>query len=373
MKIVILFFGQYPSFNPGAKRVDLYKKSMEEAGYAISILCPPKLKQYNALFFILNSFLEPFFVLVWALMKIGGYSHWILYKPTWASLSTLGILAKLTNKKLALEVNEKPAAPYGNRFTELSLVKCVNSFMMLRVAFPFFVDGFVVISAKLEAMIKKLVPDANIIRIPVLVDFTYMTRKVPTIKVEHPYFIHAGALSERKDGILAVFEALGIVNNIYNKSLHFYLTSSTAPSAVQDTIQKTIFNYHLEDKIHYREGLDEDTLLGFLKRSSFFVINKYENEQNRYNFSTKLAEYMAVGKPVITTGYGEVGRFLEHGKNALFVPPHNPDELARTMVNILEKKYNLLKIEEASQEIARTIFSYQNYGKLLGQFMQQLV
>lgn len=53
--------------------------------------------------------------------------------------------------------------------------------------------------------------------------------------------------------------------------------------------------------------------------------------------SRSLLEAMAVGKPIITTPVGEIGRMLEDKKDALFIEP-NPNDIANAIREILKNK-----------------------------------
>ena len=60
-----------------------------------------------------------------------------------------------------------------------------------------------------------------------------------------------------------------------------------------------------------------------------------DSEQNRYNFATKIGEYCALGKPIITTGVGEVSNYFNDGINCVFIPQHNPNIIAEKIIYLL--------------------------------------
>jgi glycosyltransferase involved in cell wall biosynthesis len=49
----------------------------------------------------------------------------------------------------------------------------------------------------------------------------------------------------------------------------------------------------------------------------------------------KLFEYMAVGKPIITSNIGAIPEVMRDGHNGLLVTPGNVDELGRAIIRIL--------------------------------------
>lgn len=62
------------------------------------------------------------------------------------------------------------------------------------------------------------------------------------------------------------------------------------------------------------------------------IYNKYDTQQNRYCFSTKLSEYLSFSRPVITTTIGEANNYLKDGVNAFIVEPHKPELIADKIV-----------------------------------------
>ena len=50
---------------------------------------------------------------------------------------------------------------------------------------------------------------------------------------------------------------------------------------------------------------------------------------------TKIFEYMALGRPIVASRLGQIGKVLEDGRTALLVSPGNPDELAERISQLL--------------------------------------
>ena len=136
---------------------------------------------------------------------------------------------RFSGGKSIVEVNENPYAPEGGRLDPLWL-RIIRRWLVLHLVFPL-ANGFVVISEKLENLVRRYKKSAaQILRVSVLAncDETFeQGADCPPDTVltnGNPYMLHAGAFSETKDGVLAVFEAFAQVNKVVQ--LDFYLTSS---------------------------------------------------------------------------------------------------------------------------------------------------
>lgn len=367
--MIILYTGEYPSTSAGAKRIGLYQKGLEEAGATVKIVSTFRTSNGRFSFYI-NSFLQPFFAFFEVIRQDKKAKLLFVYGFNWDSLLSIRIAAWIKGQKMIIEINEKPGTCYGNRITELSIVKNFNRILLTRLALPL-IDGFVVISEQLKDY---LVPfqgkHTKVLKVPILIDpaIPETDLSVENIPLLKPFLLHAGALSERKDGIIGVFEAFTIANQKLDRKLHFYLTDKMAPSEVKQRIEKIIKENHLEDNVHFVNRLAEQELLIYQQQCSLLILNKPDNEQNWYNFPTKLGEYLRLGKAVIYTPVGEMTNYLKDGINAFEVPVDRPDLLAEKIVFVIENPEQVLPVAELGASLAQNEFNYREQGKRLKMF-----
>lgn len=364
MRILFLFDGVFPGPSAGAKRLELYRKGIENEGLEVKVILVQN-KNISRFSSFTSMIIIPLKVLKTFYSERKKHDSLFLYGFGWSTYILLSIIAKISGVKIYLEVNEKQGSVYGNRFTELFIVKKIN-ILMTNFSYLFF-DGFVVISNSLENYIRKNSSrKARIIKIPILVDLNNSQLNVSKPHgVKMPYIFHSGALSERKDGILEVFAAFAIACNALNKQLHFYLTSKIAPKDVLEQIDKIIFQNNIQENVHFLGNISENELLSHQKYCSMVIINKYINEQNLYNFPTKLGEFMIFEIPVITTAIGEISKYLVNDLNAYIFEPNNIYELSDKILNVLKYPSKSKQIGLNGKKLAENQFDYNLYGSHL--------
>jgi glycosyltransferase involved in cell wall biosynthesis len=364
MRILFLFDGIFPGPSAGAKRLAFYRKAIENEGLEVKVI-PIQNKNINRFSSLTSMIMIPIKSIKTFYRERKKNDALFLYGFGWSTYILLSIIAKISGVKIYLEVNEKQGSLYGNRFTELFIVKKFN-ILMTNFSYLFF-DGFVVISDSLENYIRrKSSRKARIIKIPILVDLN--NSQINFSKphgVNMPYVFHSGALSERKDGILEVFAAFAIACNALNKQLHFYLTSKIAPKDVLEQIDKIIFQNNIQENVHFLGNISENELLSYQKHCSMVIINKYINEQNLYNFPTKLGEFMIFEIPVITTAIGEISKYLVNDLNAYIFEPNNIYELSDKILNVLKYPSKSKQIGLNGKKLAENQFDYNLYGSHL--------
>jgi glycosyltransferase involved in cell wall biosynthesis len=366
--MVILYSGNFPGTTAGAKRVDYYKRGLIAAGIEVDIL-PISLQYSGRITFYISSFLIPFRA-VKAFFKVRlKYKSLLIYGFNWTSYFLLIFIARLNGIKVYLEINEKYGTVYGNRITEFKLLKGFNV-AMTRLSY-FFFDGFVVISSALEHSLKPYTSrGATLIKIPIIIDLNRNHENIKTPNIDKPYMLHTGALSDRKDGITEVFAAFAIASKILNNKLHFYLTSQVAPKEILQNIRRIIEENDLQNNIHFLGDISEELLLSYQKFCSLVIINKHYNDQNKYNFPSKLGEYLVFETPVITTGVGEMGEFFLDGENAFVVPVNNVIALAEKIVYAVQYPDMCAEVGKRGMETAALYFNYLYHGKRLAAFLK---
>lgn len=262
------------------------------------------------------------------------------------------IVANITHLKKCKVVMELNELPYGTGPQSNKTIQKRKK--MLKNVFPKF-DMFLTISESLTKLVQQYSPHSAVLKVPILIDNINTINNDKTIK--EPYIFHSGTLTEQKDGILGMIEAFGIACQQVNQPLKYYMTGYLKDSPHAIEITQLIRKYHLEDKIIFTGYLNTKDLRVYQKNCLFTIINKYDTEQNKYCFSTKLGEYFALKKPVVITQIGEAMNYLQDNVNAFIIPPHNVNLLANKIIEIVNNPQISQRIGEEAYKLTQTDFN----------------
>ena len=152
----------------------------------------------------------------------------------------------------------------------------------------------------------------------------------------------------------------------------FVLSGSVEESPHKDEIIRLINQYDLDGKVIFTGYLNDCKLSEYLSGATLTIINKYPTLQNRYGFSTKLGEYLAAGKPVIITRFGEAMNWLEDGKSAYIIDLEDNDALARAIVRVFMNQEERKKVSEGARALCHGSFDYSIWGDPLLGFLNSL-
>ena len=277
----------------------------------------------------------------------------------------LCIISKLKKAHIVMELNE---LPYGTEVETNSMKK--KRAIMLKKVFSKF-DGFIAISEALAKLAHEYSPHSKIIKVPIIVDTT-ISKDVKTIVHARPYLFHSGSLFEQKDGIVGMLEAFAIANKALNYKLDYILTGFPERSRDFYLIQNIIKKYGIGKYVHFVGYLEIKKLREYQKNCVAVIINKYQTEQNKYCFSTKLGEYLAFAKPIIITKVGEAMNYL-NTENSYIVNPNSSIEIADKIIEIVENRDKAQIKGTEGYRLATKIFSYKYQGVRIAAFFRTII
>lgn len=390
MRILFLFNGVYPNGMAMCKRLHLYAKGLLEHGNNPEVFFPSdngsQSKGYyegvqfssyrNPAFsnhFILrpiNRFFASFYYAHFCYISAKKYK--IIFTTSFGWFTDLLIIigAHFGDAKVVIELNENPYSPEGGRLDPEWLRKVRR---LLTLNLPFRVaDGFIVISKSLEDLVCKFKKNsAQVIRVPIIVE-DINTDDTDKTRPEHPYILHAGALSETKDGMIAVFEAFAEACKRTPIPLRFIFTINIMSPKLKRKIDRIIAQNGLEDRVLFKGLLSVKEVDKLRASSAMAIVNKPSNWQNDYNFPTKLGELLITGTPVIASSTGEMNRYLSDNETAFMVPANESNAIAKKIIYILNNPDIALKVGNNGRKLALESFHYTHYSKRLADFFNRV-
>lgn len=185
-----------------------------------------------------------------------------------------------------------------------------------------------------------------------------------------PFLFHGGTITERKDGLLEAIEGFAIATQKMPFPIYYYLAGDYNNSPIKKEIMEIVDKYSIKDRIFFLGQLKYTDSLRILSDADLIVLNKKENIQNHYGFSTKLSEYLYFAKPVIMTNTGEANYYLKDDESAYILTEGTAELIAEKIVEALSDKEKSKKIGLAGREIAIKEFDCDYQGKRIVDFLK---
>lgn len=248
-----------------------------------------------------------------------------------------------------LEIVSSEQLPLSKR------IFAVNSWLGDRYC-PKLADGIVVISNYLKLKYDKLskAPD-KVHLVPTIIDCEEWRcpdeedTLVPTI-------LYAGAFNEQ-DEIENLIEALAILRSKGHNFRVVMLGGNERHSSRMTKIYEQIDRKGLSSLIDIKGFVPLAEVKTQLCKSHILINIRRDGVYSRSGLSTKLTEYLASGRMVISSDVGDVSQYVSNGKSALLVPSTaTVDEIVQAISQGLESSDLRRKIGAAGRDAAKHYF-----------------
>jgi glycosyltransferase involved in cell wall biosynthesis len=113
---------------------------------------------------------------------------------------------------------------------------------------------------------------------------------------------------------------------------------------------------------------DDQHVRRMREASGLFLPLWADEERSVCRFPTKLGEYLATARPVITSSVGAVGAYLEPGYAAFLCPPGDVCAYAEAAERIVRDPLEAKEVGRRGREVAQEYFDFRNYSASLGVF-----
>jgi glycosyltransferase involved in cell wall biosynthesis len=208
-----------------------------------------------------------------------------------------------------------PWRPYSPSFWRQLAVGVRDTWAWYRGGWPG-PDLVTVVSANLGRIARHVVSERATIYLPILSSAS--SRRAPadaSSPLDRRTITHCGGLSSAKDGISTLLDAMALLRS-RRVPIRLDMFGHGLRSE-RMRLEVALRSRRLRDVVTWRGFVAPDELERRLARSAALVLCKSDSRQNRFNFATRLIDYLSAARPCIVSRVGETDRFFRHGDNAL--------------------------------------------------------
>ncbi|MHB1529475.1 MAG: glycosyltransferase [Acidiferrobacteraceae bacterium] len=297
----------------------------------------------------------------------------ILYTPTLLKFIVPVAMAKLRRIPIiveACEIFSKSTDTIGVGF----LRRAGNSGQLLMERWtPALAAGLLVISQRIQKYYEKLgLPPSGSYLLPVLIDFKRY-EKGGTVAVNEligvKFLLNSGSFGE-KDGLAYFVSAVARIRED-DPALKLVFTG-TAPTSTRAMILAGA-GAGAEDWIIFTGLISREALIWCYKNAAGLLCCRSNSDYANYGFPTKLAEYLASGRPVVATTVGDVTHYLTDEETAFLAEPENIESIDQAIRRLLRDPRHSALVGVRGTEVAKHYFDYRNYVAGISAFIRQKI
>jgi glycosyltransferase involved in cell wall biosynthesis len=306
-------------------------KGVYEGIEYLNILISGKWDHYRIMR-VLKRSLKEILVFNYCLWKLHRGTLVLYYSPWMMPAMMIKIVTQLKGLVFIKEETEHPLVRIRDKGR-------LYKYLYLNFYYNIF-DGLFVITHKLyEYCREDLCYIKPLLIVPMIVDTDSFN---PKIDINKKQIVFSGELDVPKEGLDTLLSAFSKVLKKYpDYKLNLY--GKPVDQAQEYHIIDLISKLNIRDNVILHGYLTRDELIGILLEADILMFTRPPSLQATYGFSTKLGEYLATGKPVVTTKVGEIDMFLTDELNA-FVCESEIDSVAEKICKITENYEFGLKV-----------------------------
>lgn len=233
-------------------------------------------------------------------------------------------------------------------------------------------DGLIVTSYFLkEYYVNRNV--TNIMILPNLLDITPFSGQYD-ISRQRKKQIRIGycGFPTRKDGINDLLQAFTIVHDNFPTSELLVVGDTAGARSLLPGLREYAARLGIIDNVTFTGLVTWDMIPGLLRSCDILVLARPSGVFADAGFPTKLGEYMACRKPVVATRVGDIGRYLDDGKNIVFAEPDNPVSVASKILALVENPEYARNIGENGFVWAKEKLDYIAGAKSVNDFINSI-
>jgi glycosyltransferase involved in cell wall biosynthesis len=268
----------------------------------------------------------------------------------------LHLLLRAMRVPVILELNELPWTQWDVRSPLQRLCHPLDG-----------VDGVVVISRYLEDWVRRESAArrrrVEVVRVPILVD---LDEEPPTSGTpDSATLLFAGDVSAQNlDVVRLIGDALEVVWTTRPDCRFTWVGADPLDPRLAGVLPSGSDGAP-DRRVDVLGVVPRDALLAMYRKVAALLLPLPSDRVSVARFPTKLGEYLASRRPVITTAVGEVGRYLTDGETAFVCPPGDAEALAAAICRALGDPQRAARVGEAGYRVAEEQLHYARHAEEL--------
>ena len=123
-----------------------------------------------------------------------------------------------------------------------------------------------------------------------------------------------------------------------------------------DDVDGIIQRLELSDQVIQKGWLPKEQIIDVMSACDILVAPKLADAANVAGMPTKLAEYMSMGKAIVTSRIGDIPMYASDGQDCLLCEPGNVKELAGALLSLLDDNELRVRLAVGARKVAESQF-----------------
>jgi glycosyltransferase involved in cell wall biosynthesis len=169
-----------------------------------------------------------------------------------------------------------------------------------------------------------------------------------SVLAEHsiPRIVYSGQISQTKESFIPVIDALKKINS-QAKKVEFHIYGGGNSEAIE-SLKSVITTKGVSDYVFYHGFVERQELVKAQNSAMLCLLLKRDVPFNRYNFPTKLLDYLVVRKAILLSNLPLHRKLFSHKVDAIIVDPESSQEIKEAIFWALDNPQKLSVIGQTA-------------------------
>lgn len=182
------------------------------------------------------------------------------------------------------------------------------------------------------------------------------------------YIGYFGSLTFKRDSVDVLIRAFALFSKTH-PGTKLVLGGFCSP-AMKEEMSQLISGLGIGDWVIVVDYLTRQEVLTYITHADVLVMARSRDLASMASYPSKLTEFLATGKPVISMNVGEVADFLKDGENAYLVEPADHEGLAVKLAYVFDHYDEAKLAGERGRALTQTVFHYNYQAKRILEYIQ---
>ena len=216
-----------------------------------------------------------------------------------------------------------------------------------------------------DEYIKMGYDEHDIIVQPNLTDFEFWLSGNTDIR----YTIGYSGAPYLKDGLQDLFTALSLLRKEGMSVTLLVIGDATFGKSLIPALKEEVRKLNITENVTFTGLVDSSLVRKYLSECRFLAITRPSTVQTQAGFPTKLGEYFATKRPILSTDFGDIERYFDNGIDLIIAKTGNPESIAEGIKWILGNDEAVEQISRTGYIKAKKLLDYQTAIKRIIEFI----
>ncbi len=194
--------------------------------------------------------------------------------------------------------------------------------------------------------------------------------KVKNKPVDYDYIGYFGSLTFSRDNVDLLIEAFAEFSKLH-ANVNLILGGFCSESERND-IEKLISTLNIKNRVLLLGYLTREEIVQYITHANILVMVRSHDLQSQASYPSKLTEFLASARPVISVNVGEIPLYLKDGENAFLINPGNAKELLEKLDFVYSNPLIAKGVGQKGKQLTETIFNYKFQAERMIGFINHL-